>query len=251
MHKNDIADFFGFSRVTVEQLKKLGYVSWYGNVEEPGSWISEGDTSMYMNLLDNGLDAHIDASYGGWGGGRNGKDIDSNNVASKDYASSRWFGAAQRDFAARIQWTVTPEYEDSNHHPVVELVGLEDTTVKPGQTITLKAIVKDPDGDHLIGHWRQYEETGTYPGKLELISVEEDTKMGGIGCSYPFNVPAPGSSEVAKLMKNEIEVTSQFKVPTDAANGQTIHFILEATDNGYKPLTSYKRVVLTVSREKQ
>jgi hypothetical protein len=34
--------------VTVEQLKELGYMPWYGEVEEPGSWISEGDTSMYI-----------------------------------------------------------------------------------------------------------------------------------------------------------------------------------------------------------
>ncbi|HZH60882.1 MAG TPA: nucleoside hydrolase-like domain-containing protein [Metabacillus sp.] len=246
MHKNDITDFFGFAGVTVEQLKELGYVTWYGRVEESGSWISEGDTSMYLNLLDNGLDAHVEASYGGWGG-RNGKDIDPNGVASKDYSSSRWFGAAQRDFAARMQWTVTPEYKDANHHPVVEVVGLENTVVRPGQTITLKAVVKDPDGDHLTGHWWQYEEAGTYPGKIDLISdgEEQNTKSENF---YPFVVPPPGSPEIAKLKKDEIEVICQFAVPTDAVNGQTLHFILEASDNGDKPLTSYKRVVLTVSR---
>ncbi len=246
MHKNDITDFFGFAGVTVEQLKEIGYVPWFGRVEEPGSWISEGDTSMYLNLLDNGLDAHVDASFGGWGG-RNGKDIDLNGVASKDYSSTRWFGAAQRDFAARMQWTITPEYKDANHHPVVEVVGLKDTVVRPGQTITLKAIVKDPDGDHLKGRWWQYEEAGTYPGKVELLTVEEEP-ITVEERSYPFEVPAPGSAEIAKLIKDEIKVTSQFTVPTDAVNGQTLHFILEASDNGDKPLTSYKRIVFTVKR---
>ncbi|WP_368658752.1 nucleoside hydrolase-like domain-containing protein [Metabacillus halosaccharovorans] len=246
MHKNDIADYFGFAGLTVEQLEELGYFTWYGGLEEPGSWISEGDTSMFMNLLNNGLDAHVDASYGGWGG-RNGKDIDPDGVASKDYSSSRWFGAAQRDFAARLQWTVTPKYKDANHHPIVEIVGLENTTVKPGQTILLHAIVKDPDGDHLTGRWWQYEEAGTYPGEIELISVGEaqNTKVDN---NYPFVVPSPGSPEIAKLKKDEIEVKSRFTVPTDAVNGQTLHFILEAVDNGNKPLTSYKRVVLTVRR---
>lgn len=250
MHKNDITDFFGFSGVTTEQLKELGYWSWYamfnGGIEEPGSWISEGDTSMYMNLLDNGLDAHVDASYGGWGG-RNGKDIDPNGVASNDYSSARWFGPAQRDFAARFKWTVTPEYADANHAPVVEVVGLESTTVSPGQTITLKATVKDPDGDHVIGRWWQYEEAGTYPGTIELVSVGEQPSTEK-KFSYPFKAPAPGSPEIAKLFKDEIEVTCQFTVPTDAVNGQTIHFILEASDNADQPLTSYKRVVLTVTR---
>jgi hypothetical protein len=247
MHKNDIADFFGFARVTVEQLKELGYEPWYGGVEEPGSWISEGDTSMFMNLVANGLDGHVDASYGGWGG-RNGKDIDPNGVASKDYSSSRWFGAVQRDFAARMQWTVTPEYKDANHYPVVEITGLDCTTVKPGKTVILEAIVKDPDGDHLTGLWWQYEEAGTYPGKVELLSVGEKPNNKKVKSTYPFEVPAPGSLEIAKLVKDEIEVKSQFTVPTDAVNGQTLHFILEASDNGEKPLTSYKRIVLTVLR---
>ncbi|WP_163536285.1 DUF1593 domain-containing protein [Gracilibacillus sp. YIM 98692] len=246
MHNNDITDFFGFSGVTVEQLKELGYSPWYGNVEEPGSWISEGDTSMFMNLLDNGLDGHVDASYGGWGG-RNGKDVDPDGVASKDYSSSCWFGAAQRDFAARLKWTVTSKYEDANHQPIVNVVDLESNIVRPGQTITLKGVVKDPDGDHLTGRWWQYKEAGTYPGEVELISIGEsqNTKP---KYTYPFNVPSPSSLQIAEMTRDEIEITSQFTVPTDAADGQTLHFILEAWDNGDNPLTSYKRVVLTVAR---
>lgn len=246
MHKNDIADFFGFAGLTMEELKLLGYIPWYGAPEEPGAWISEGDTSMFMNLLDNGLDGHVDVSYGGWGG-RNGKDIDPYGYASKDYSSSRWFGAAQRDFAARLQWTVTPEYKDANHQPVVEVEDLESTTVRPGERITLKAIVKDPDGDHLTGRWWQYEEAGTYPGRVELDSVGKKPIMEAKR-TYPFTVPAPGSPEIASLIKDELEVTCQFTVPADAVTGQTLHFILEASDNANQPLTSYKRVVLNVKR---
>jgi hypothetical protein len=251
MHKNDFTDFFGFAGLDGEQLKKLGYWPWYvnffGRLEEPGSWISEGDTSMFMNLLDNGLDAHTDASYGGWGG-RNGKDFDPNGVASKEYSSARWFGAAQRDFAARLKWTITPEYASANHNPVVKVIGLDNTIVKPGQTITLKAIVKDPDGDHLTGRWWQYEEAGTYPGTIELVTISEEENTKPEYNTYPFNVPSPGTIDMAELIKDEIEVTSQFTVPTDAVNGQTLHFILEASDNADQPLTSYQRVVLTVAR---
>jgi hypothetical protein len=250
MHKNDFTDFFGLTGVDGEQLEKLGYWPWYfnffGRLEEPGSWISEGDTSMFMNLLDNGLDAHVDSSYGGWGG-RNGKDIDPNGFASKDYSSARWFGAAQRDFAARLKWTVTPEYVAANHRPVIEVVNLDSKTVKPGQTITLKGIVRDPDGDHLTGRWWQYEEAGTYPGTVELKSLDEKSETKP-EYSYPLDVPFPGTLEIAEMVRDEIEVTCQFKVPADAVNGQTLHFILEASDNAEQPLTSYKRVVLTVTR---
>lgn len=246
IHSNDIADYFGYSGVTVEQLAALGYIPWYGAPEEAGAWISEGDTSMYMNLLDNGLDAHVDASYGGWGG-RNGNDIDPSGVASKDYASARWFGAAQRDFAARMRWTVTPEYKGANHAPVVEVVNLDSTNVKPGQVVTLKAIVKDPDGDHLVGHWWQYVEAGTYPRAVEMISEENHLKF-EMNRTYPFEVPAPGSPLPSNLIRDEIEVTCQFKIPMDVVDGQTFHFILEASDCTSQPLTAYQRVVLTVKR---
>lgn len=68
LHKNDITDYFGFSGVTDAQLQRLGFTTWCGEPQEKGSWISEGDTSMFMNLLDNGLDGHVEAGYGGWGG---------------------------------------------------------------------------------------------------------------------------------------------------------------------------------------
>ncbi len=245
MHKNDFVDFFGFAGLTAKQLSELGYIPWYGEPEEPGSWISEGDTSMYMNLIDNGLDAHVDASYGGWGG-RNGKDIDPDGVASKDYPSARWFGAAQRDFAARLRWTVTPKYQEANHSPVIQLVGVESNSMKPRQTVTLKAFATDPDGDHLTGRWWQYEEAGTYPGKIEFL--EEEKKPAFAARTYPFVVPVPGSVDITELNKAELEITCQFTVPADAAAGQTLHFIVEATDHATQPLTSYKRVVLTVER---
>ncbi|GAA2437959.1 hypothetical protein GCM10010191_61310 [Actinomadura vinacea] len=75
----------GLSGLTTEQLKEMGYVVWTAP-QEKGSWISEGDTSIFMNLLDNGLLGHIDPS------GR----------PSANHAASRWFGAAQQDFAARL-----------------------------------------------------------------------------------------------------------------------------------------------------
>ncbi|WP_246806765.1 DUF1593 domain-containing protein [Halolactibacillus miurensis] len=247
MHKNDITDYFGFKYLTANQLKALGYSLWYKDIEEPGSWISEGDTSMFMNLIDNGLEGHVDASYGGWGG-RNGKDIAPDGVASKDYASARWFGACQRDFAARLQWTVTPEYKQANHHPIIELINTESAIVAPGQTITLKAIARDPDGHHLSVNWWQYEEAGAYPGQVELISLDEVIEKEATQ-TYPFDVPAPNSLNLSHLIQDEVITACTFNIPTDTVKGQTIHCIVEAIDHCKIPLTSYKRIVLTVDDE--
>jgi hypothetical protein len=35
-------------------------------------------------------------------------------------------------------------------------------------------------------------------------------------------------------------------VPADAAEGQTIHALLQVTDDGTPPLTSFQRVIVTV-----
>lgn len=245
MHKNDITDFFGFAGLNRDQLRELGYNVWT-DPQEAGSWISEGDTPIFMNLIDNGLEAHEDFSYGGWGG-RDGEDINPNGVASKDYSSARWFGAAQRDFATRMHWTVTPEYSDANHAPVIEVMDTKHTNVSPGKTVTLEATVKDPDGDHLTGRWWRYEEADTYGGKIELVNLQEKEIPQPV-YTYPFNVPAPGSPEIEKVIQDEIEVSYQFTVPSNAKDGDTLHFIFEATDNGNQSLTSYQRVVYTVKK---
>lgn len=255
LHKNDIADFFGFKGLTANELAELGYIPWYGEPEEPESWISEGDTSMYMNLLDNGLDAHVEAGYGGWGG-RNGKDIDLNGVASTDFASTRWFGAAQRDFATRMLWSVTPEYTMVNHPPRIEAIefnssmsdraDLKSTKVRPGQRVDLTFVASDPDGDRLSGKWWQYQEAGSYPGEIKF--TESEPEKGSREFSYPFSVPSPEQKYVLTSRNEKLTMTCSFMVPTDAINGQTIHLIAEVKDNAKMPLTTYKRVVLTVER---
>jgi len=69
MAQGDVEDYFGFSGLTAEQLTAMGYRVWTPPGEK-GSFISEGDTPTFMNLLDNGLRAHQgDGSWGGWGAG--------------------------------------------------------------------------------------------------------------------------------------------------------------------------------------
>jgi hypothetical protein len=255
MNRGDLTDFFGHAGLTVEQLEQLGYSVWLKHfgmgLGEKGSWISEGDTTIYLNLLSNGLDAHLDASYGGWGG-RNGPDIDPSGKPSRHYAVARWFGAAQRDFAARFRWSVTPRYEDANHAPVIELTSHDSKTVpvRPGQTIALKARVYDPDGDHVEGRWWRYADADTYPGDIEVKNGpgEQENQAEQAELVYPIELPEPGAPELKRLAVSDRAFTCQLKVPTDAADGQTIHLICEAQDLGTPSLTSYLRVVLKVTR---
>ncbi|MFC4012575.1 DUF1593 domain-containing protein [Nonomuraea purpurea] len=217
MVPGDIFDHFGFSGLTSEQLRAMGYVVWTPP-QEKGSWISEGDTSIFMNLLDNGLRGHVDASYGGWGG-RSGSDVDPGGTPSADYASTRWFGAAQDDFSARMKWTVTPRYFAANHRPSVKVIGQLDRSVRRGQVVTLVGRTADPDRNAVTSKWWQYTDADTYPGAV------------------PLTQSSPGR-DLTKV---------QFRVPGDAEPGQTIHVVLQSTDDGSPALTSYQRVVLTVT----
>ncbi|MBP1608029.1 MAG: hypothetical protein H6Q04_264 [Acidobacteria bacterium] len=213
MVPGDIFDHFGLSGLTAEELKAKGFVVW-APPQEKGSWISEGDTSIFMNLLDNGLRADENPAYGGWGG-RSGTDHDENGDTPSDYATARWFGPAQQDFAARMRWTVTPSYSGANHAPAVKADGSLDITAKQGEEIRMQASAKDPDGNALSCKWWQYTDAGTYPGSI--------------------------------LLKTPNTRSTSFEVPRDSIPGQTIHIILEVKDNGTPVLTSYRRFIVTVS----
>ena len=128
--------------------------------------------------------------------------------------NARFFAAAQNDFAARLQWSVSPHFRDANHPPSVTIQGPLALSARPGATVRLTAAVSDPDHDKVTLTWWQYNDAGTYPGDVT------------------FSDPAA--------------LTTTFRVPNDAKPGQTIHIVLEATDTGAPPLTRYQRVIVTV-----
>jgi len=230
MVKGDRMDYFGFSGYTNEQLRKMGYAVWMP-VQEKGSWIGEGDDFTYMNMLGNGLRAYEAGPYGGWGGRElNEKHLNAFSLPTTDTSQQAmvavlssvnknagaypdFFPAAQQDFAARLKWSVTPKYTGANHAPVVKIEGPLNVLASPGETIKLNGAVSDPDGDKVSIKWWQFQ-VGTYPGKINISNAD----------------------------------TTQIKVPVpkDAASGQTIHVILEVTDNGSPSLTGYQRVIITV-----
>lgn len=235
MVRGDRLDYFGFAGYTSEQLKQMGYVVWMP-VQEKGSWLGEGDDFTFMNMLGNGLRAYEEGSHGGWGGRVvAGKETNTFSFSSGDTSAQslattlstlnqngtgtaypNFFPQAQRDFAARLKWSVTPKYSGVNHEPVVRIEGPLNLMASAGEKIRLNGAVSDPDGNAVAVKWWQFP-TGTYPKQVTIT-----------------NPPA---------------VQTQVLIPGDAAPGQTIHLLLEATDNGTPALTSYQRVIITV-REK-
>jgi hypothetical protein len=92
--------------------------------------------------------------------------------------------------------------------------GSLDVSAKPGAIVPLQGTVSDPDKNTVKTTWWQYNDAGTYPGD---ITIAEPTAL-----------------------------ATTFKVPSDAQPGQTIHIILEATDDGSPAMTRYQRVIVRV-----
>lgn len=227
MVRGDIMDYFGLAGYTDDQLRKMGYAVWMP-VQPKNSWLGEGDNHTFMNMLANGLRAFEDPSYGGWGGRGTQSQSFLINISDTSQQSMvtaltyinrnqdaypDFFPAAQNDFAARLKWSVTPAYSDANHEPVVKIEGPTHIMASAGETIRLNGKVCDPDNDKTSVKWWQFR-AGTFPGEVLIANTNAE----------------------------QCRVT----IPKDAAAGQTIHLILEATDNGTPALTRYQRVVVTV-----
>jgi len=261
MVKGDRTDYFGLSGYTSEELKTMGYMVWMPP-QPKGSFLGEGDTPTFINLIANGLRAYEDPQWGGWGGRMHpgggglslfgapppvqpvdtpgvarglaaaGSDANKPKVPKENHPidlsnfhlppvpprtaaiHARFQAAAQNDFAARMQWTVTAKFTGANHPPDVRIKGPLAISAHPGAVVKLQGEVSDPDHNSVKVMWWQYNDAGTYPGDIA------------------FSDPAA--------------LATTFRVPQDAKAGQTIDVILEATDNGSPPLTRYERVVVTV-----
>src|SRR4051794_11529355 len=234
MVKGDIMDYFGIAGHTNDELKKMGYVVWLP-VQPKGSWLGEGDDHTFMNMLGNGLRAYEAGFYGGWGGREAGNkgamnfslsDTSANamantlstlnnqlNKSAKELAYPDFFPQAQRNFAARLKWSVTAKYADANHEPFVKIEGPLNVLASAGEKIRLNGAVTDPDENAVSIKWWQFR-VGSY------------------------------SNEV--VISNPNSAQTQVLIPNDAVVDQTIHLILEATDNGTPSLTSYQRIIITV-----
>jgi hypothetical protein len=222
-------------------------------------FIMEGDTSSFLGLIDNGLNAYRRPDWGGWGGRyvyrkpygemhpiwtQGGDEFarvtsqdavrgaDGSEVVSDQATIWRWREAFQNDFAARMTWTIA-DFAHANHNPVAVVNGKEgtwpiDIDVTSGQSVNLDASQSsDPDGQALTFHWFHYAEAGSADGNLAALTLT--------GVDTPRVTVHIGSP------------CRPLWLPMARCRGDgTAHVILAVTDNGTPKLTSYRRVVLHV-----
>ena len=227
-------------------------------------FIMEGDTPSYLSLIPNGLDSAMHPDWGGWGGRylwlqpygelhpiwTQGGDefartttqdavlgIDGREHISDQATVWRWRSAFQRDFAARMDWTIH-DFAHANHPPVVIVNGQDgeapiELDVKAGQTVSLDASAShDPDHQPLTFHWFLYPEAG-----LATDHGAEVTLDGADGAvAHARAVSACRPMWIAGL------------VPCHGEG--VMHIILAVTDDGTPELTAYRRVIVHVRAEK-
>lgn len=215
-------------------------------------FISEGDSPSFFYLLQPGLRAMEDPTFGGWGG-RFGADC-KNSVGDFDpytgqyeasYTLMRWVADIQADFAARLRWCVAERFEEANHAPTVRVVEGVDVTASPGEQVSLTAVGEDPDGDELTYRWWRYFEADTYADGLGPVALDDDVyPQAGLLLDRTTEAPEAPLDTIA--LDGAGTACVSLTVPADARSGDTIHLVVEVADSGTPQLKAYQRVIITV-----
>jgi hypothetical protein len=281
----DGADFTTFTTKWVDaNIRAKGPL---GKVYIMPCCIHEGDTPSFLGLINNGLASFMSPTYGGWGGryvwrqyyGETrphwtqggdmfpGKDhsrdtvmgVDGKPHTSDQATIWRWRDAFQRDFAARMDWTVK-SVAHANHNPVAIVNGQGTPApitidTAPNVPVALDASAsRDPDGNALRYTWFFYPEAGTgIPTKP--VSLGPQVQIGGGGNVESGGIPSAGADGPVRppsraglgfgpephMLSDRVvgpRVTAVLRTPG------TAHIILAVDDNGSPSLTSYRRVIL-------
>jgi hypothetical protein len=224
-------------------------------------FIMEGDTPSFLDLIDNGLNAYRRPDWGGWGGryifrqpygethaiwtqgGDEFPRVTSQDTVTgadgRQYVSDqatiwRWRQAFQNDFAARMDWTIA-DFAHANHNPGVEVNGQPGTApitidAAVGTPVTLDASASsDPDRNQTLRFsWFHYPEAGFTNTNLAAVTI--------------------AGADTAKATVTPATVCRPKWLPLGppCSGPGTAHIILAVTDDGTPPLTSYRRIILTV-----
>lgn len=208
-------------------------------------FISEGDTPAFLYSIDNGMRSYEHPTYGGWGGRFYKVEGFENVYRDCSLGSLReWLEPALRDFQARLEWCITPIYEEANHAPEITIPDRLDLTVKSGEQVTLRAEICDRDPRDVEGAWRirghMWEQKGRTRAWLDSNPEQRIEEYRTDWCQTSGG-SYRGDIDLIFDGKDQVHFTAP-KVDKP----ETIHVLLEAYDMALPRMTSYARFIITV-----
>lgn len=271
------------SKVSAEWLTKHIQKGPLGKVYPTPMHIMEGDTPTFLYLIQNGLGNPENPSFGSWGGRYRAVTVGSPRYADvidtiveadgsertdNKVTIRRWRDHFQNDFATRMRWTLTSDF-DSVSHPAVPIVNGHTgpshlrMNVNAGDAVVLDAGGSfDPDhpndNSHLTFRWYQYAEpTLNHPigaqavprcSIRELESTHADTRVQTFDTAG-FEILAQGPRvEVTVPKSNEpaiFNLPAQHWLPHTGIDGLAYHIILEVVNTDIEfPVRRYLRIIL-------
>lgn len=261
MVPGDMTDFIGPSAgKTADEMRAEGYYVWT-NIQPKGTLYGDGDSGCFYQLIDNGLRAWEDPTWGGWTGRW---DITKGPAQS---GHPRYMGtnisSMGRQQGNRPGPSPSTGLSQGSNQDLASLMALmrgggpEDHTfpnMAPERNLSEAARLK----------WSvtpKFEDANHYPvlkGPFALSAKAGETVTINATASDPdgdelklqwwyFPVGTYVLTNNALLtVDSPTSAKTTFTVPADAKSGDTLHLVLQAQDNGDPVLTYYLRTVITV-----
>src|SRR5215471_17691424 len=274
MVKGDRTDFFGLSGYTAEQLRAMGYMVWMPP-QEKGTFLGEGDTPTFINLINIGLRAYENPSWGGWGG----RTRPQSQGAANDPQTDLYSGGVPvpklppntpgiaRGLAPAGSNANVPNNSAKNSTPAagasIDFASMM-PSIPPRTRAVSTAFFAAAQNDFAARlKWAVAPKfsNSNHPPKVRVIGSLNISACPDSTVSLEAAVSDPDRNTVtvkwwqhndAGTYPGDITFSAPtalkttFRVPADAKPGQTIDVILEATDDGTPHLTRYARIIVTV-----
>ena len=262
MVKGDRTDYFGLSGYSAEQLKAMGYMVWTPP-QAKGSFLGEGDTPTFINLIANGLRAYEDPSWGGWGGWMGASLAGFSPYGAPPPALPADTAGRGRGLAPAGS-TANRPLPSAAQNPSAAFPAFKMPAVAPHTAMAAARLLAAAQNDfairlkwsvtadyHKANHPPRVDIKGPLavlasPGStVQLRGEVSDPDHDEVKVSWwQFNLAGSYPGDIS--FANATALTTSFVVPSDAKPGQTISVILEATDSGTPAATRYQRVLVTV-----